>query len=100
MDKSFLPYYLCTVSRKFFFFLDPLRIGRVRICDILASGFLESMLELQDPNLTTAKIGSNWFSLTSVFQVYNGFVALDADHDGALSQKELLQFVLDFSFIF
>lgn len=99
MEKSFLPYYLCTISRKFFFFLDPIRIGRVRICDILASGFLESILYLQDCIPSYDEIPFNWFSLDSVYHVYNSFIALDANHDGGLSKEELLRFGLSFQLL-
>lgn len=46
LDSSFSSFYVCTATRKFLFFLDPLRTGRVRIIDILSSNFLEDLLEV------------------------------------------------------
>ena len=48
LDKSFHSFYVCTAVRKFFFFLDPLRTGKIKIQDILASSFLDDLLELRD----------------------------------------------------
>jgi hypothetical protein len=31
LDKSFHSFYVCTAVRKFFFFLDPLHTGKIRI---------------------------------------------------------------------
>lgn len=46
LEKSFHSFYVCTAVRKFFFFLDPLRTGRVRIQDVLACSFLDDLLEV------------------------------------------------------
>ena len=46
LEKSFHSFYVCTAVRKFLFFLDPLKLGKVRIQDILASGFLDELLEV------------------------------------------------------
>lgn len=46
LEKSFYSFYVCTAVRKFFFFLDPLRTGRIRIQDILACRFLDDLLEV------------------------------------------------------
>ena len=47
LEKSFHSFYVCTAVRKFFFFLDPLRAGRIRIQDVLACSFLDDLLELR-----------------------------------------------------
>lgn len=47
LEESFYSFYVCTAVRRFLFFLDPKRLGRVRIVDILASGFLDDLLELR-----------------------------------------------------
>lgn len=47
LEKSFHSFYICTAVRKFLFFLDPLRTGRVRIQDILACSFLDDLLEVR-----------------------------------------------------
>jgi len=46
LEKSFSSFYVCTAVRKFFFFLDPLRTGKVKIQDILACSFLDDLLEV------------------------------------------------------
>lgn len=51
LEKSFHNFYVCTAVRKFLFFLDPLRTGKVRIQDILACSFLDDLLELRDEEL-------------------------------------------------
>lgn len=46
LEKTFHSFYVCTVVRKFFFFLDPMRTGRIKIRDILACNFLDDLLEV------------------------------------------------------
>lgn len=46
LEKSFYSFYVCTAVRKFFFFLDPLRTGKIKIQDILACSFLDDLLEV------------------------------------------------------
>lgn len=89
LDDAFRTFYVCTAVRKFFFFLDPLRAGRVRICDILACGFLDSILELREASTTQARLEENWFSLESAKRVYASYLRLDTDQNGMLSRKEL-----------
>ena len=47
LEKSFHSFYVCTAVRKFLFFLDPLKLGKFRIQDVLASGFLDELLEVK-----------------------------------------------------
>ena len=51
LDSSFSSFYVCTAARKFLFFLDPLRVGRVRIRDVLSCSFLDDLLEVRKSNL-------------------------------------------------
>lgn len=51
LEKSFHSFYVCTAVRKFFFFLDPMRTGKIRIQDVLACSFLDDLLELRDTEL-------------------------------------------------
>ena len=46
LQETFYKFYVCTAVRKFFFFLDPLRTGRIAITDILCSGYLDRLLEV------------------------------------------------------
>lgn len=89
LEKSFHNFYVCTVLRKFFFFLDPLRTGKIRIRDILTSGFLDDLLELRDDEVSKDAQENNWFSATSALSVYGIYLNLDKDHNGMLSLKEL-----------
>ncbi|XP_054262977.1 serine/threonine-protein phosphatase 2A regulatory subunit B'' subunit gamma-like isoform X1 [Macrosteles quadrilineatus] len=89
LDKSFHSFYTCTAVRKFFFFLDPLRTGRVRIQDILACSFLDDLLELRDEELTKDVQLANWFSAPSALKVYGQYLNLDKDHNGMISKEEL-----------
>lgn len=70
LEKSFHNFYTCTAVRKFFFFLDPLRTGKIRIQDILACSFLDELLELRDHDLSKEVQEGNWFSAPSALRVY------------------------------
>lgn len=89
LEKSFHSFYVCTAVRKFLFFLDPLRTGRVRIQDILACSFLDDLLELRDVDLPKDVQDSNWFSAPSALRVYGQYLNLDKDHNGMLNREEL-----------
>lgn len=92
LEKSFYSFYVCTAVRKFFFFLDPLRTGKVKIQDILACSFLDDLLELRDEDLPKDMQESNWFSAPSSLRVYGQYLNLDRDHNGMLSKEELSKF--------
>jgi len=89
MDETLIPFYVCTAARKFFFFLDPNRTGRIKILDILSCGFIDELLDLREnepPKL------SNWFSVQSVMKIYGHYLNLDRDHSGMLSKGELIYY--------
>ncbi|CAH8435335.1 unnamed protein product [Schistosoma turkestanicum] len=92
LEPTFQTFYVCTAVRKFFFFLDPLRSGRVRITDILSSGFLDSMLELREVTTSEAQLAANWFSHQSAIRVYGSYLLLDEDRNGLLTRSELSRF--------
>ncbi|PAA63774.1 hypothetical protein BOX15_Mlig028291g1, partial [Macrostomum lignano] len=92
LEKLFHSFYVCTAVRKFFFFLDPLRTGRIKISDILASSFLDDLLELRDEELSEAAQSSNWFSALNALRVYGTFLNLDKDENGMLSKSELAKY--------
>ncbi|XP_011781942.1 PREDICTED: serine/threonine-protein phosphatase 2A regulatory subunit B'' subunit gamma [Colobus angolensis palliatus] len=73
LEKSFYSFYVCTAVRKFFFFLDPLRTGKIKIQDILACSFLDDLLELRDEELSKESQETNWFSAPSALRVYGMF---------------------------
>nr|KAJ3412725.1 Serine/threonine-protein phosphatase 2A regulatory subunit B'' subunit gamma [Polyrhizophydium stewartii] len=92
MNPSFTKFYLCTAVRKFMFFLDPLRRGRVAIESILLSPILTELFELRDPDLPRDFEHSNWFSSYSALRVYGLFLNLDVDRNGMISRKELTKY--------
>lgn len=92
LEKSFYSFYVCTAVRKFFFYLDPLRTGKVKITEILASGFLDQLIELRDEELNKEHLESNWFSAQSALRVYGQYLNLDEDHNGMLSKQELSRY--------
>lgn len=49
MDKDFHPYYVFTAVRKFMFFLDPLRKGKIRLTSLAASPILHEFNALRHP---------------------------------------------------
>ncbi|XP_068624966.1 serine/threonine-protein phosphatase 2A regulatory subunit B'' subunit gamma-like [Battus philenor] len=89
LDSSFSSFYVCTAARKFLFFLDPLRVGRVRIRDVLSCSFLDDLLELREEDLPMELQEQNWFSAASALRVYGQYLNLDRDHNGMLSINEL-----------
>jgi len=92
LEQSFYSFYVCTAVRKFFFFLDPLRSGRIKIQDVLACSFLDDLLELRDEDLSGAVLEQNWFSAPSALRVYGLYLNLDRDHNGMLSRQELAKY--------
>lgn len=89
LEKSFHSFYVCTAVRKFFFFLDPLRTGKIRIRDILTCNFLDDLLELRDEEIPKDAQEMNWFSAPSTLSVYGHYLNLDKNHNGMLSKQEL-----------
>ncbi|KAJ8941727.1 hypothetical protein NQ318_023323 [Aromia moschata] len=92
LEKSFHSFYVCTAVRKFIFFLDVVRAGRVRILDILACSFLDDLLELRDEELSKEAQEQNWFSAPSALRIYGHYLNLDRDHNGMLSKSELARY--------
>lgn len=92
LQAMFRPFYVCTATRKLIFFLDPMRMGKVRIIDILISGFLDDLLELREEDVPEEKLHSNWFSASSAFRVYSQFLSMDKDRNGMLSRDELASY--------
>ncbi|KAI8848983.1 putative rhabdomyosarcoma antigen Mu-RMS-40.6c [Chytridium lagenaria] len=89
VNKSFHKFYVCTAARKFFFFLDPLRRGRISIHSILLSPILTELFELREPDLPKDYERSNWFSSYSTLRA--NFSTL-IDHNGMLSRKEVSKY--------
>lgn len=93
LQEEFYPFYVFTAVRKFFFFLDPKRTGRLRIRDLLSSPILPELYELrQEQPLRASEAESNWFSMQSALKVYGAYLFLDADQNGMLSKSELSRY--------
>mmetsp|Transcript_46774 Transcript_46774/g.123619 ORF Transcript_46774/g.123619 Transcript_46774/m.123619 type:complete len:493 (+) Transcript_46774:90-1568(+) len=93
LQEEFYPFYVFTAVRKFFFFLDPKRTGRVRIRDLLSSPIIIELYELrQEQPLGASEAESNWFSMQSALKVYGAYLELDVDQNGMLSKNELSRF--------
>lgn len=54
---------MITSVRKFFFFLDPKRTGKIQIKDMLTSPILAELFELRSSQMTYEEQLSNWFSV-------------------------------------
>ena len=107
LQENFYPFYVFTAVRKFFFFLDPRRTGKVRVVDVLESPILEELLELRDvisaqgadsradpppsitPDPSQGPSPRSWFSARNALRVYSQYLDLDTDHNGMLSEGEL-----------
>lgn len=89
LESSFNSFYICTAARKFLFFLDPMRVGKVWIRDVLSCSFLDDLLELREEELSMESQEQNWFSAASALKVYGQYLNLDKDHNGMLSIDEL-----------
>ncbi|RWS10828.1 serine/threonine-protein phosphatase 2A regulatory subunit B', partial [Dinothrombium tinctorium] len=92
LDTSLHPFYLCVAARKFFFFLDPHHSEKIKILDILESGFLDELLELRNANLVKTREETNWFSSSNVLRLYSQYINLDEDQNGMLSKAEFSKF--------
>ncbi|TNJ27393.1 Protein phosphatase 2A regulary subunit B [Giardia muris] len=97
-DEVFRPFYLCTVIKPLFFFLDPVHKRRVAISDLLISPYMdqifanpsdppqEALGTLQGP---LAQRYTTWFSPDTVIDLYTSYISADADQDGLLSESEI-----------
>jgi len=93
LQEEFYPFYVFTAVRKFFFFLDPKRTGRINIRDLLSSQILPELYELrQEQPMEAGEAHVNWFSMQSALKVYGAYLELDVDQNGMLSKNELSRY--------
>ena len=91
ISEEIKEYYILVAQRKFFFFLDPKRTGKIFINDIVTSNILSELLDLE--KITSKKeMEYNWFSLYNFSRIYRKYVLLDKDKNGLLSKKELIKY--------
>jgi Ca2+-binding EF-hand superfamily protein len=82
-------FYICTCIRKFSFFHDKCKQGRMKIDSIVFSPILSELLELTNINLCPDLLVSNWFSSRSTLKVYQDFLKLDRNKNGMIGKQEM-----------
>lgn len=92
INNDLYPYYACLATRKFFFFLDPLKREHIPINKILQSPILSELFEMREETLADDDLISNWFSPVNFHRVYENYIYLDKDEDGLLSTSELAEY--------
>ncbi|KAJ3016745.1 UNVERIFIED_CONTAM: hypothetical protein HDU68_012040 [Siphonaria sp. JEL0065] len=92
LNPSVHPYYICSSVRKFFFFMDPLKRGKIPIQKILLSPILTELFELREPELPEDYERTNWFSAYSALKIYGQYLSLDVDQNGMISRDEMSKF--------
>jgi len=92
LTEPFYPFYVITSVRKFFFFLDPKRTGKIQIKDMMTSPILAELYELRQQRMSPEDQVSNWFSVNSSLRVYDQYLKLDQDKNGMLKKTELARY--------
>jgi serine/threonine-protein phosphatase 2A regulatory subunit B'' len=92
LQESFFPFYVITAVRKFFFFLDPKKTGRIWIKEILTSQILGELYELRAERWTNEEALNNWFSIQNTFRVYEQYLKMDTDQNGMLSKADFSRY--------
>ncbi|CAG9317451.1 PPP2R3C_2 [Blepharisma stoltei] len=92
LQENFYPFYVITAVRKFFFFLDPKKTGRIWIKDMLTSPILAELYELRQENMSPEEAAQNWFSVQYTLRVYDHYLRLDLDRNGMLRKQELTRY--------
>lgn len=106
ISEDIKEYYLLVAQRKFFFFLDPKRTGKIYINDIITSTILTEFNEMKDKNANnnnntaSTESANNWFSLSNFWRIYKKYIDLDKDKNGMLSKEELIKFSPGLTMIF
>lgn len=99
MSEDIKEYYHLVAQRKFFFFLDTKRTGRIHINDIVCSPILSEFLEMKEKTVHSES-QSNWFSKENFFKIYRKYIDLDKDRNGMLSKEELIRYRPGLTWIF
>jgi len=98
-DPEFLAVYTAAATRCFFFFLDPPKLGRVRIDTLVASPVTDALLEVtltaEEDALSEAELkelSNNWFSPDCVRRVFEHYSELDTSDVGLVAKASLRLF--------
>lgn len=113
LQDNLKQFYVFTAVRKFMYFLDAKRTGKISIRDIVSSTMMAELLALQSEGAGTDKastpkagdpsasvpprpaappLSTNWFSAANALRVYQQYLELDADMNGMLSKDEMLAY--------
>jgi hypothetical protein len=93
MNPTATKFYVCHALRKFTFFHDKMRQGKMSIEKVAFSSTMAEFLELRESHLLPKEaLNSNWFSPQMFSQYYSEFMRMDANKNGTLSRKELTTF--------
>jgi serine/threonine-protein phosphatase 2A regulatory subunit B'' len=96
LDPGFLPYYVFTASRRFFFFLDPRRTRRIAIKRLAHSTIMEEFMFFRRISRyhqemdVSVQLKDNWFRPSNAIRLYQTFIDLDQDENGMLNVHELM----------
>ena len=91
IPEAFQNYYVITAVRKFFFFLDPKKTGKIYIKDMLTSPILAELYDLRQEK-SIEELQMNWFSSQNAERVYKAYLRLDLDENGLLKKSELVKY--------
>lgn len=91
IPQAFQSYYAITAVRKFFFFLDPKKTGKIFIKDMLTSPILAELYDLRQEK-PLDELLENWFSCQNAQRVYEAYLRLDIDQNGLLKKSELARY--------
>jgi serine/threonine-protein phosphatase 2A regulatory subunit B'' len=103
ISEDIREYYLLVAQRKFFFFLDSKRTGRIYIKDMITSPIFTEFMEMKEKRENVNALGEvihNWFSITNFWRIYKKYIDLDKDKNGMLNKEELLRFNPGITMIF
>ena len=92
LEQHFYVTYVLYASRKFFFFLDDMRIGKIKVQKLLLSDIMGEFNELHEEDLHPNYEQSNWFSVPFVTRIHRIYIELDEDNNGLLSRQEFKRF--------
>eukprot|EP01012_Entosiphon_sulcatum_P022874 TRINITY_DN27853_c0_g1_i1.p1 TRINITY_DN27853_c0_g1~~TRINITY_DN27853_c0_g1_i1.p1 ORF type:complete len:454 (+),score=105.96 TRINITY_DN27853_c0_g1_i1:68-1429(+) len=97
MPESQHQHYLCHATRKFFFFLDTGKRGKISIDRLHSSDILQELVRLrtgseEEPDEERDMMGCNWFSLPIFLKVYMHYKELDTGVKGVLHREDMYRY--------
>jgi len=98
IPESFLPFFLCGISKAILYFLDPVHRSRVRIRDLVRSPYLRQLLSDPNGNLQPGlgelsgplgKVFRTWFCWQTQENLFTAYKHVDEEGYGLLSMDNL-----------